>query len=224
MIKRVHVITGDGSSSFYCEELKESYHSHFGAITESRHIFIKEGLLHAATDRHQINILEVGLGTGLNAMLTLMEATNKQLSINYTAIEPYRLNNYELDAINYKAMLSPEWDDTVFRQLHLSPSNQKKSINHAFTFSVLETDLEKCQLPEKYFSLVYFDAFAPDVQPELWEEKIFNKIYNSMIQHGILVTYSCKGIVKRALKAAGFSAEKIPGPPGKREMLRAKIL
>lgn len=212
------VITSDNSHTFFNEKTGEHYHSTFGAITESLHIFINAGLDFRAKKLNEINILEVGFGTGLNAMLSCNYAVSKNIGINYFSLEAFPIKQEEAILLNYPNLLESSKDE--FQRMH-EDTEEEIVINEHFTIRKKFAKLESLNLPEDEFDVVFFDAFSPEVQPELWTEEIFEMIFKSMKQKGILTTYSCKGIVKRALKSAGFKIEKIPGPPGKREFLRA---
>ncbi len=217
-MKRKIVQTADGSHSLRVDELNEQYHSQFGAITESRHVFIQSGL--SQTLAENLNILEVGFGTGLNALLTAIYSEEKQgPRIVYTGIEKFPLSREEWSALNYHDILGREWT-SLFQKLHECPWNSVESLTERFRILKLEKDLRDWESREKY-DLVYFDAFAPDVQPELWSAAVFAKIYENMNAGGLLLTYSVKGSVRRCLEETGFSTEKLKGPPGKRHILRA---
>ncbi len=203
------IITLDKSHTLFNEQIGEHYHSTFGAIQESEHIF---------NNKSDINILEIGFGTGLNALLTLKFARGHNLKTNYHGIEAFPISIEQAMMLNYPELIGIEQD--VFIKMHES-GEENKAISRSFVLKKSLIKLEDTKLPENFFDLVYFDAFSPDSQPELWTEEIFQKIYDSMRTDSILTTYSCKGIVKRALKSAGFQIEKLPGPPGKREFLRA---
>jgi tRNA U34 5-methylaminomethyl-2-thiouridine-forming methyltransferase MnmC len=221
--------TEDGSDTLFHRELNQHYHSVFGAVQESRHIFIETGLFPAIDKFPQgnrdetdcLNILEIGFGTGLNALLTLVEAEKRVTRIHYTTIEAFPLEEIFWQTLNYPLFSgSPDYSK-VFAHLHKAGWNQTEEISPFFTLHKIHGTLEAFQPPARVFNLVYFDAFGPETQPELWTEQIFRKIYQGLAQDGILVTYSVKGTVVRALKAAGFLNEKLPGPPGKRHILRA---
>jgi len=212
------VRTSDNSKTVYSEQFGEHYHSSFGAKTESDHIFIEAGLEYISKEKSSINILEMGFGTGLNALLTYKYAAENSLKINYTSVEAYPLKPEEIKLLNYTDLL--DIDSDIFEKLHLSEENQV-IIDKDFSFELIRKKFEIVNLIENYFDLVYYDAFSPDAQPELWTKDIFNKVFKAMRTGGVLTTYSCKGLVKRNLKSAGFSIEKLPGPPGKREFLRA---
>lgn len=211
------VITQDGSHSIYVQSLDEHYHSVHGAITESQHVFIEAGLKQFK-NRH-IRILEMGFGTGLNALLTLAETNESNISIYYTGIEKYPLESTIIESLNYESIIDPTWKG-MLKLIHDSPWQQEVLIKPEFILKKLQCDMHEMELADE-FDLVYFDAFAPEKQPELWTEDLFRQIFMSMRSNSILTTYSSKGMVRRNLKAAGFQVEKIPGPPGKREMTRA---
>lgn len=206
----------DGSSTLYRPDIEEHYHSIHGAIQESMHVFINAGLKHHPAK--QLNILEVGFGTGLNALLTLINIRNHK--IYYHTVEKYPLPVELVSKINHPELIQHANAKAYFEQLHKAPWNSIAQITPEFTLYKEKTDLTSFQ-PNTKFDLVYFDAFAPDKQPELWEPEIFNTISATMNTGAILTTYSAKGSVKRAMQNAGLIIEKIPGPPGKREMLRA---
>ncbi len=227
-MQRILKITSDGSHTLYVPELDEHYHSIHGAVQESNHIFIQAGLVESrkslVKSLKKVKILEVGLGTGLNALLTYLEAEKQDIQIEYTAIEAFPLEEEIYEALNFSSLIPGENVDTIMNLIHASAWNIPVELSPDFVLFKRHEALENIILEPDRYDLVYFDAFAPEVQPELWTEDVFRKIYNSMIGGGILVTYCCKGDVKRAMKAAGFTIEKLPGPPGKREMLRGKKL
>lgn len=215
------IITADGSHTIYIPELNECYHSKNGALTESMHIFIEAGCRFAAKDKTSLNILEVGFGTGLNALLTLFETMDDSLKVFYQGVEPYRVDKKMLDILNYSELTGVSNAKLFFEDIHKTKTEIPKKITDSFSLLICENKIEYIILKKSFFDLVYFDAFAPDINPEIWEQQVFEKISTSMKTGGVLVTYSCKGDVKRALKASGFGIEKLPGPPGKREFLRA---
>ena len=211
------VKTKDGSHTLFNERAGEHYHSLFGAIQESEHIFIRAGLDALQTLPETLHILEIGFGTGLNALLSLKWAEKHRQRVQYLGIEAFPLAKSALKQLNYAEILQIE--QTIFLQMHRNTMQQQ--ITPHFSLRVLHDKLRDF-LPEKNrFHVVFFDAFSPDSQPEMWTEEGFIKLHDALVPGGILVTYSCKGIVKRALKVAGFSLKKLPGPPGKREFLRA---
>lgn len=216
------IMTADGSHTLYVPDLKEHYHSTFGAIQESEHVYIKEGLLIAKSIFSEINILEVGFGTGLNALLTLMKLPEIEYPVNYHAIEAFPLSEDITAKLNYPDILKNLNVKEVFTQLHKTPWNNTTQFCDQFSITKSNLKLEDILLETDHFHLVYFDAFAPDIQPEMWKQEVFNKIVKSMKRKGILVTYSAKGSVRRCMQSAGLKVERIPGPPGKREMLRGR--
>jgi len=224
-MNRKIITTADGSNSIYAADWDEHYHSVHGAVQESEHIFIKSGLgADSLKSLDKISVLEIGFGTGLNALLTCFSAKKTQIQIQYTAIEPYPLNNNELQQLNYGKILPYAQANEVFSLIHTAEWEKWVQIADCFSLCKHKISALEINFPQNSFNLVYFDAFSPDVQPELWSNVLFEKIYNSMIQNGIFVTYSVKGIVKRALKQAGFCVKKLPGPAGKREILCGKKL
>jgi tRNA U34 5-methylaminomethyl-2-thiouridine-forming methyltransferase MnmC len=215
------VITEDGSHSLKLAGLKEHYHSTFGALAESKHVFIEAGLEYVLKRKpSEINILEVGFGTGLNALLSLLKVEDTGCRINYFGLEKYPLPESIWGKLNYIGLIGHPMADEYYIALHQSKWDEKHLIHKNFSINKVEDDLKDFQHKSESFDLIYFDAFGPDIQPALWTKEIFNKIAQMTAPGGVLVTYSCKGDVKRALKSAGFSIEKIPGPKGKREMLR----
>jgi len=212
------ILTSDGSHTLFNAKTGEHYHSTFGAVTESEHIFIRAGLDALPAGKEQINILEIGLGTGLNALLAFRWAEKHNRQIDYFAVEAFPIEEQVVSELNYSDVLGV--DARILPGIH-GAKNKKVSLSDYFSIEVQHTTLQEIHFPEERFHLVFFDAFSPDTQPEMWTEACFEKIAKAMKQGGILTTYSCKGTVKRALKATGFQIEKLPGPPGKREFLRA---
>jgi tRNA U34 5-methylaminomethyl-2-thiouridine-forming methyltransferase MnmC len=209
--------TADGSHTLYVPALDEHYHSLFGALTESRHIFISAGL--ATVGRQNIEVLEVGFGTGLNALLTALYAAEHQLHVTYTSLEKYPLEQPVIDTLNYGS-ITGERGQKTFEAIHEALWGIEVNINEWFTLKKIESDLTRYD-PEGIFDLIYFDAFGPDKQPEMWSEEVMQRI-TAVTQPGtVLVTYSAKGSLKRMLKALGFDITLLPGPPGKRVMTRA---
>ena len=212
--------TKDGSNTLFVPELNEHYHSVHGALQESQHVFIKHGLEHVMSYKKDIKILEIGFGTGLNAILTYPFALAKKAFIQYDTLEKFPLQQEVVHQLQFdKVILNPELHD-VFLQMHQSPWNEPVDMIPYFTLQKMHETLEEFVAPQSYYDLIYFDAFAPEKQPELWSEEMFVKLYNATRPGGVLVTYCAKGSFKRSLKAAGFEVEALPGPPGKREMTR----
>jgi tRNA U34 5-methylaminomethyl-2-thiouridine-forming methyltransferase MnmC len=213
------ILTGDGSHTLFVPSLKEHYHSTFGAIRESSHIFIGAGFNAVTRDDKPVQIFEVGFGTGLNAWLTLLESSKLKLPVHYTAIESDPVERSMIESLNYPELLNQS--SPQFLDLHEAQWGVEERITEHFFLKKIHGKIQDHELPGETYDLVYFDAFGPDVQPELWKVEIFRKLFNGMKPGAILVTYSVKGSVKRALKSAGFTLEKLPGPPGKREITRA---
>lgn len=216
MIRKLKT-SNDGSHTIYNETIDENYHSLHGAISESEHIFIKNALLDCKKDA--IKIFEVGFGTGLNAYLSLIEAHKWRKQIMYEAIELYPLENSIIESLNYANLLPREYTN-YYTELHATRWNQWSEISPFFSLKKIDGDILAFELSKGY-DVVYFDAFSPEKQPELWGDFLFAKIFKAMAEGGVLTTYSAKGIVKRTLKEIGFKVELIPGPPGKRHMIRA---
>ena len=214
------VKTDDGSFTLYNSTLKEHYHSTFGAIQVSEHVFICSGLESIANPGKLLSVLEIGFGTGLNALLSLIWAEQNKQHIKYLGIEAFPITAELAGQLNYPDIL--EIDSKVFLKMHTS-SGVTEKLSAYFQFAVHPNLFADENFPSDRFDIVFFDAFSPDIQPELWTVEVFQKIAVSMKRGGVLTTYSTKGIVKRALKAAGFKIEKLPGPPGKREILRAVL-
>lgn len=212
------ILTDDSSNTLYSETFKEHYHSTNGAINESMHVFIQSGL-HYLTLKF-VNILEVGFGTGLNAFLTFVNAQELNIDVNYTTIEQYPVDIEIINKLNYTNLISEE-NQKKFQLIHACPWNEEIQIASNFKITKELIDLKKYEFPRNYFNLIYFDAFSPETQPELWTQSIFTKLYLSLKKGGILTTYSSKGIVKNNLREAGFSVKRLKGPIGKRHILRA---
>lgn len=213
------VITEDGSHTIYLPDLKVTYHSTHGSIQESNHVFINAGLGYFATKQNKpIRIFEMGLGTGLNALLTGIWTIENKIAIDYVAIELFPLSKTDLVTLNYVSLLQDKQE--YYGQIHNSEWGEGITISPLFNFLKLKISLLN-YTPTDKFDLIYFDAFAPLIQPELWTTKVFISLYNLLNNGGVLTTYCSKSDVRRSMMAAGFTVEKIPGPPGKREMVRA---
>ncbi len=217
--------TADGSHSLFLKELNEHYHSVHGAIQESKHVYIDAGL--NFFKKHQqsissINILEIGMGTGLNVLLTFLENTHHRYKINYLTIEPFPLDKSFFGELNYIEQLNADEHKNVFQLIHESEWEKEIQLNENFKFKKINNQLQNILFEKEQFDVVYFDAFAPEKQAEMWTTTIFQKLVDATNINGVLVTYCAKGEVKRTLKKVGFEIEAIKGPPGKREMIRAK--
>lgn len=214
-------ITEDGSHTVFSERFGETYHSRHGALTESGHVFINAGLTYAVEHGlSEIEILEAGFGTGLNALMTWMEAEKRQLSVSYTGIEAYPVSIQDAEQLNYPATLgAPEWSGR-FMQLHQLPWGERSRISGKFNLLKINSLIQEFTA-DSAFDVVYFDAFAPQTQPELWTAEVMVQLFHALRPGGVLVTYCAQGAFRRNLKAAGFVVESLPGPPFKREMTRA---
>lgn len=216
------IVTNDGSHSISVPEMNVMYHSIHGAIQESRHVFIEAGLYAPGRWRRPdaTRIFEMGFGTGLNALLTLIESEKQNQSIYYETIELYPLTVEEVKLLNYCSIVGRDDLQESFERFHECAWDQQIPIRPNFSFLKRRDNLLNFETCET-FDLIFFDAFDPNTQPELWSEEVFRKMVSVLSDGGILVTYSSKGSVRRAMQAAGFNVEKIAGPPGKREMVRA---
>jgi tRNA U34 5-methylaminomethyl-2-thiouridine-forming methyltransferase MnmC len=215
------ILTADGSHSIYNTALDEHYHSTHGALQESRHVFIEAGLRPFALTHQSLRILEIGFGTGLNCLLSLMEAGAPGPRIEYTTLEPFPLSHDMIATLNYAGILEAPGAEPAFAMMHSFEAGRLE-LSERFALIRSRNALHDFQ-PEGKYNLIYFDAFAPDVQPELWTREAFHKLFACLDPGGVLVTYCAKGEVKRAMKEAGFLIERLPGPPGKREMTRARV-
>jgi tRNA U34 5-methylaminomethyl-2-thiouridine-forming methyltransferase MnmC len=218
--QRKIVQTKDGSNTLHHIELDEHYHSVHGALQESEHVFIKHGLQPMFEVKSSLRIMEVGFGTGLNAYLTLRYASQHKMRVEYLGLEPFPLSLRELEGLRYEGLFSLSEQVDRFDSLHGLEWNERHITSAGHGFTKLKTTLEL--FDGNYgVDLIYYDAFGPRVQPELWTEEMMAKAYHCLLPEGVLVTYCAKGSVKRAMKSAGFVLEALPGPPGKREMTRA---
>ena len=218
-MKRETIITSDGSSTIHLPEWNEQYHSKHGAIQEAIHVFIKSGL--SLFSNQKINILEIGFGTGLNSFITFLEAPKMNLEVDYVGVEAYPVIPEEISRLNYVDELNANEYLNFFNEMHLQDWESENIISLIFSLTKRKQFFNEIK-DVKAFDLIYFDAFGARVQPELWTEEIFKKMFVALKDGGVLVTYSAKGSVRRAMQTVGFLVEKLPGPPGKREMLRAK--
>ncbi|RMF03015.1 MAG: SAM-dependent methyltransferase [Bacteroidetes bacterium] len=211
-------LTQDGSHSIYSAEFGVPYHSKYGAIQESMHVFLQAGLHYRLPSLSKVRILEMGFGTGLNALLTYRVGVQTNKPIEYTAVEAFPISMAAASALNYPQLL--EESAVTFAALHRAAWNSMVKIGPYFSLLKQQAKLQEATLSSPY-DVIYYDAFAPTTQPELWTEDIFAKLYAATAPQGVLVTYCAKGAVKRALKAVGYQVEGLAGPPGKREMTRA---
>lgn len=218
-MKREIRTTGDGSVTIHIPEWNEHYHSVKGAIAEAQHVFIQSGLHHwlSQHEANSLTIMEIGFGTGLNAYLTYLETSAKLLTIEYVGIDAYPVLTEEVAQLNYPSLLNQDSED--FLQLHKVAWETPQTISDKFTLTKRK-QLFADIVDANVFDIIYFDAFGARVQPELWGEAIFKSMYIALKTGGVLVTYAAKGSARRAMQAVGFVVERLPGPPGKREMLR----
>lgn len=217
-MKRIIEISGDGSTTLRVQEWDEPYHSRHGAIQESQHVFIEQGLRHLNKD--PLRILEMGLGTGLNALLTYLFAQMNNRNIEYMGVEAFPLRKEEWKQLNYLEQLGVPEAQEFWSALHTAANDSWVELSEFFSLKKVLIDFRDIK-DDTLFDLVYYDAFGPRVQPELWTTEIFQKMFGLMKPGGLLVTYCAKGDVRRSMTEVGFTVERIPGPPGKREMLRA---
>lgn len=218
MLRKI-IVTSDGSQTIFVEDLDETYHSIHGAIQEANHVFIDKGL-RLFESGEKVKILEVGFGTGLNALLTWMHAKEINLDIDYIGIEAFPVEDELIASINYYNQLESGAEER-FKKLHDVNWGSEMKLDGQFTITKVEQKLENFVGIENSIDLIYFDAFGPNAQSELWSLEILKKMYRLLKVKGVFVTYCAKGQVKRDLKSAGFEIEALPGPPGKREMTRA---
>jgi len=208
--------TSDGSHTIFVPELNEHYHSIHGAVQESSFIFINNGFDFCKAD--PLNIFEVGFGTGLNALLTAIKSIDGKREVNYTSIEKYPVSQKIISSLNYPLFAGNDGKD-IYESIHSSPWDIKVNICKNFNLTKIKGDLTATPLTGRY-DLIYFDAFGPDKQPEMWTKDMFVGIASITVKNGVFVTYSAKGEVQRNLKACGFVVNLLPGPPGKRQIIR----
>lgn len=217
-MKREILITADGSTTIRIPDWDENYHSSHGAIQEAKHVFIANGL-DLYKNQTEISILEIGYGTGLNAFITFLE-TQKKEKVNYVGVEAYPIAQEEVNQMNYPSELKANSFTTIFEKLHNCGWEQEVTIASHFKLTKRQQLFQDIEDKNQY-NLIYFDAFGFPLQPELWSELIFKKMFDALLPNGVLVTYACRTSIKNAMIASGFTIEKLPGAPGKREMLRA---
>jgi tRNA U34 5-methylaminomethyl-2-thiouridine-forming methyltransferase MnmC len=215
-------ITQDGSHTLISPDFGVSYHSLYGAIQESRHVFIEAGLRYKALSSIEVDVLEIGFGTGLNALMSLLDTRHRQTLIRYTGVEAYPISPEQAAMLNYADILGEPGLHQLLLQMHTAPWAEPIALSPLFQFTKLHQRFEELRFRQA-FDIIYFDAFAPDTQPELWTPELFTRMYEALRPGGVLCTYSAKGLVKRNMRQAGFSTEALPGPPGKREMTRGVV-
>jgi tRNA U34 5-methylaminomethyl-2-thiouridine-forming methyltransferase MnmC len=222
---KVEIIeTKDGSSSLFLLEMNETYHSTHGALTEALYVFIDKALNeHRKTLPHQkvVKILEIGFGTGLNAWLTAKAVRSKEFKIEYCSLEKFPVDPQTISKLNYTKESSND-ELALFERIHQSDWNQPQQISNEFSLEKLETDVFNFETRSEEFDIIYFDAFAPSKQPEMWQPIILQKMYACTARGGIFSTYCAQGQFKRDIKSTGYIIESLPGPPGKKEMTRGR--
>lgn len=212
-------LTADGSHTLFVHALNEHYHSTNGALKESEHVFIDAGLRYCK--KSNLKVLEIGFGTGLNAFLTLLDILQSERKVSYLAIEANPLPYHIVERLNYPKMIG-DIDSGLFHKLHMAKWGIDVGIRPEFSLTKIKADLTQFDFNAvENVDLVYFDAFAPDKQPDMWKQYLFDNLFSRMNDNGVLVTYCAKGEVRRSMQRAGFTVYRLPGPPGKREMLRA---
>lgn len=217
-MKREIIITDDGSTTIRIPDWNENYHSTHGAIQEAKHVFIKNGL-DLLQNQKSISLLEIGFGTGLNAFITFLETLDIE-KVNYVGVEAYPISSEEIAQMNYVTELQATQYQVVFDKMHSCDWESQQHITEKFILTKRKQFFQDINDKEQY-DLIYFDAFGFPLQPELWSEVIFKKMFDALLPNGVLVTYACRTSIKNAMLSVGFSIEKLPGAPGKREMLRA---
>lgn len=218
MFRRELFETEDGSFTFRIPDWEEQYHSKHGALLEALHVFIKEGFLYCTANRESVTLLEMGFGTGLNVSLTQLQAEKDKILVDFTTIDAYPIDPELIKKLNYPQQLNIP--DEVFLKLHTLSWNETHQVSEHFKLTKLQKFFNEVEA-NGHYDLIYYDAFGMRVQPELWTEEIFEKLFKALKPRGILVTYACNGPARRALQAVGFEVQKLQGPPGKKEMMRA---
>ena len=218
-MEREVIITEDGSKTIRINGLNENYHSSHGALQEAKHVFMKYGI-HEFQNQKNVSILEMGFGTGLNAFLTCVSANELDLNVNYHGVEAFPVSELEITELEYRSLVGEE-NERLYDQIHASKWNDEVQITSRFALTKIDEKLQETKLKSEFYNIVFYDAFGPRVQEEMWSVEIFKKMFESIAFGGFLVTYCAKGQVKRNLREVGFVVEELPGPPGKREMTRA---
>ena len=222
-MKRKIITTADGSKTIHIEDWNEQYHSKHGAIQEANHVYLEHGLLFYFSEYYRdnakpISVLEIGFGTGLNALLTWRVSNDLKCKIDYTGVEAYPVKSEELELLDYPEQL--HIDPEVFQSLHVTDWNSKQQISESFLLTKQQKYFNEIE-EENAFDVIYFDAFGARVQPELWTAELFEIMYKALRPNGVLTTYAAIGEVRRTMTALGFEVQRLKGPPGKRHMIRA---
>ncbi|HRZ77547.1 MAG TPA: tRNA (5-methylaminomethyl-2-thiouridine)(34)-methyltransferase MnmD [Bacteroidales bacterium] len=218
--QRAVIETADGSHTVKLSEEQESYHSMHGAWTESMHVFIEQGFRQVPKSVDPVHVLEIGFGTGLNGFQTWLEVRNMIRKVHYVGVEPHPLGKGVWAILNYPDFAGDEASYAFFRDLHLAPWGTPVFLRDEFVLSKIEANIQDVKLRPDSIDLIYFDAFSFSASPELWSREVFSALFHTMRHGGVLVTYASKGEVRRMMQEVGFRVERLPGPPGKREMLR----
>jgi tRNA U34 5-methylaminomethyl-2-thiouridine-forming methyltransferase MnmC len=218
-MQREIVTTGDGSKTIRLMDIDENYHSHHGALQEAEHVFIKNGF-DARPNSKELRVFEMGFGSGLNACLSIIKSRLLKVKLNYMGVEAFPISDEEVNALDYGSLFGENQVD-LYQNLHQLSWNEKHDLNENISFIKMKERLELVSLEADFFDIIYYDAFGPRVQSDLWEVGILQKMFDATASGGFLVTYCAKGQVKRNLRQVGYEVETLPGPPGKREMTRA---
>jgi tRNA U34 5-methylaminomethyl-2-thiouridine-forming methyltransferase MnmC len=215
--------TGDGSNTILLEDIDETYHSRHGAVQESIHVFLKNGFRYLLSEQpgKRIQIFELGLGTGLNAVLTALDSRKFRILVEYTSLEPYPVSKDIIEMLNFDVIFNNPSDKSMLKEIHSMKWEEFKILHPYFKFRKLKTTIQDYNPGKDSYNLVYFDAFAPNKQPEIWHKDILKKVFNILSGESVFVTYCAQGQVKRDLREIGFTVESLQGPPGKKEMIRA---
>jgi len=215
-MSRKVITTKDNSKTLLITSNDDTYHSIHGALTESNHVFINAGLK-TIRPTSKVKIFEMGFGTGLNCILTLQHGTKHNLNIEYHSVEKFPITSDEIEALDYESLLKPELQP-YFKIIHDINWGALEKINNQFSLCKINDDMMHSELNDNFFDLIYFDAFGPKSQPELWKPIILSKMYHGLKPGGLFITYCAQGQFKRDLKSVGFEVRNLPGPPGKREI------
>ena len=219
------ITTEDGSHSIFNESLNETYHSLHGAIQESNYVFIQSGLDHLREKgKTSIKVFEVGFGTGLNVLLSAIWAQEKEIRLEFDSIEAYPISDELVEKLNYPELLSNQHAKEYFRTLHVMDWEQKQHVNSWFDLTKIQSRIKDYPVEKGVYDIIYYDAFAPSKQPEMWELNKLDSVIQGLSEDGVFVTYCAQGQLKRNLKSLGLVVETLPGPPGKKEMVRARKL
>lgn len=219
MIRKI-IVTDDNSKSIYVESLNETYHSTHGALQEAQHVFIEHGLKSAQIKKN-VKIFEMGFGTGLNAILTIIYCLENNLPLYYIGVEKYPLTDHEIELVNSTHLPALQKYSALYKLIHTTPYNQDVELAPDIILKKIHADILSLELPANFFTLIYYDAFGPKIQPDLWSAALMKKMFDAIEPQGKLVTYCAQGQFRRNLREAGFTIQRLPGPKGKREITSA---